>query len=329
MMCYHCGKREARIDGLCEPCFLENQPPLFIKSVKIAVCTECGALYYKSWRNIPLEDFIKGYINLKDADFTVEEHDHTYSVSVVARQIFHKDQPLPLVQETQFSIHVKDLLCDHCSKMLSGYYEAVLQVRRQGHVLTEEEREVCRDIVIASLRETDFISRINERKEGTDFYFSTAKAAKRAAESLRKQLGGTIKDSYKTVGLDRQTSTDIKRGTVLFSLHGYREGEMIYLKDSVYEVVHSGKKLHVKNGEEEKVLPWKQVEYLEKEKNLYTLSPSEYDISDCQVLDVTPGSVLIMKPDYTTIYLERPKDIKVDIGKIIRILFFQEQAYWM
>lgn len=329
MKCYNCGKREARIEGLCEPCFLEQQPPLFIKNVKIPVCRECGAFYFNSWRDSPLEDIIREYVNLKDFDLDMRERGQTYSVSVAARQTFHKDQTQPLVQQTQFLVYVKDSLCETCSKMLSGYYQAVLQVRRSGHTLTEEERQLCLENVLDSLRKGDFVSRIQERKEGTDFYFSTTKAAKRAAEMLKRRLGGFIKDSYSTVGFDRQTATDIKRGTILFSLHGYREGEIVYVHDSVYAVASSGPKLHLKNAEEEKVLPWKKVEYLEKQNCISILPPSSYEMMQCRILDATPTSVLIMRPDYTTIYLERPKGIKVDIGKSFRILFYQEHAYWM
>lgn len=317
------------MEGLCEPCFLEKQPPLIIKNCKIRVCKECGSYYMDTWKDTPLEDLIKEYINVEDADFQIEERGNAYVVTVVARQKFHQNQTFPLVQQAQFTLYVKDSLCDQCSKMKSGYYQAVLQVRRLNYVLTDEERAVCCDIVVNALREDDFISRIQERKEGTDFYFSSAKAAKRTAETLKKQFGGKIRESYHTVGFDRQTGTDIKRGTILFQLHGYKKGEIVFVYNAVYEVTSAGQKLHVKNAQEEKVLPWKKVEYLENENSLYTLPPSTYTLVMCQVLDVTPSSVLVMCPDFTTVYLERPKGIKVDVGNSYRILFFQKNAYWM
>ena len=329
MMCYQCGKRKATIEGLCEPCFLEGKPPLLVKNLKIRVCKECGAIYFNSWRDITLEDVIKEYINVEDTDFSIEEKQHTYNVTVVARQMFHQNQTHPLVQQAQFSVYVKDSLCDHCSKMHAGYYEAVLQVRRQTHILTDEEREMCFNTVMDSLRTEDFISRIQERKEGTDFYFSSTKAAKRAADLLKKRMGGKIKESYHIMGFDRQKSTDIKRGTVLFQLHRYKEGDIVLVQERVYLVKSAAQKLHIKNAETEKVLPWKQVEHLENRDQISIIPPERYDFCTCQVLDVTPSSVLIMRPDFSTIYLERPKDIKVDIGKNYRILFFDEYAYWM
>lgn len=329
MMCYQCGKREARIEGLCEPCFLENKPPLFVKNLKILQCRECGRYFSKLWRDSSLEDIIKEYSGLEDADFSIEERDYAYSVTVVARQIFHENQTHPLVQQTQFLVYVRSSLCNVCSKMLSGYYEAILQVRRENSILNEEERTIFSDIITSALRPDDFISRIQEKKEGTDYYFSSTKAAKRAAEILRKRLGGTIKESYHIVGLDRQKSTDIKRGTILFQLHEYREGDIIHVQGSVYEVKSSQQKLHLKNAEEDKVFPWKKVEYLKNKNDFSLLSPPEYSIAECQIVDVTPSQVLIMLPDYTTQYLKRPKGIKVDIGTRYRILFFQEHTYWM
>ncbi len=329
MMCYQCGKRESKIEGLCEPCFLESQPPLFFKNLKILKCRECGDFYFKSWRNLKLDDVIEEYISLRNTDFNVEENDQFYTVSVIARQKFHEKQTHPLVQQTQFFVYVRESLCTQCSKMLSGYYQAVLQVRRQGHLLTEEERGLLSDIVTGSLRKKDFISRIDERKEGTDFYFSTAKAAKRAADILKRRLGGIVRESYNVVGFDRQKCADVKRGTILFSLHRYRKGDVVFYQGSVFEVSSSEKRLHLKTGGGETVLPWKKVEHLENENLLSVLSPSDYTVKECQVLDVAPLTVLVMLPDFATVYLERPKGIKIEVGNTYRILFFQERSYWM
>ncbi|MBU6997769.1 MAG: hypothetical protein HXS41_02150 [Theionarchaea archaeon] len=329
MMCFQCGKRKARIEGLCEPCFLESQPPLFIRNLKLARCRECDALYYGSWRDISLEEVIKEHVSLEDFDYRAEQHDMVITVSVVARQWFHEKQTHAFVQQTQFTIHLKPSLCNQCSRMLSGYYQAVLQVRRQHHTLTEEERALIDSIVVSSLREKDFISRVKERKEGTDFYFSTSRAASRAAHILKKQLGGVVRESYAIVGMDRQKGVDIKRGTILFSLHRYKPGDMVLCQNEVFEVVGSSQKLHLRNGHSEKVVPWKKVEYLENQNQLKTLSSSQYTMRDCQIIDVTPSQVLVMLPDFETRYMKRPKDIKVKVGNWYRILFFQEYAYWM
>ncbi|MBU7013305.1 MAG: hypothetical protein HXS52_09050 [Theionarchaea archaeon] len=329
MMCFQCGKRKARIEGLCEPCFLEGQPPLFIRNLKLSKCKECGALHYGSWRDISLEKVVEEHVPVDDFDYRIEQRDMVVTVSVVARQWFHENQTHAFVQQTQFTIHVRPSLCDQCSKMLSGYYQAVLQVRRQDHLLTEEERALIDSIVVSNLREKDFISQIKERKEGTDFYFSTSKAALRAAHILRKQLGGVVKESYTTVGMDRQKGTDIKRGTILFLLHKYKPGDILLCQNEVFKVISSSQKLHLKNGYSEKVFPWKKVEYLESENQLQALSSSKYTVKDCQVIDVTPSQVLVMLPDFETRYLKRPKDIKVKVGNWYSILFFQEYAYWM
>jgi nonsense-mediated mRNA decay protein 3 len=327
-MCYHCGKKKAAIKGLCEPCFLEKQPPLRIKNVKVLTCKECGAFFFESWKDVPLSEIIKEYIN-RECDITLKDHGQTVAVSVVTSQILHKKQTHPLVQEATFLVYLKESLCTQCAKMISGYYQAVLQVRRQNHVLTNTERATAATIVTTSLRETDFISRIKERKEGTDFYFSTTKAAKRAADALKKQLGGSIKESFQTVGFNRQEGEDIKRGTILFSLHKYKPGEIVLCQNTVYTVVNAYQKLHLKNAEKELVIPWKKVEYLENKNELYVLPPSAYRIVQCQIIDVAPSQILVMLPDFTTLYLKRPKDIKVDVKKEYCILFFQERTYWM
>lgn len=330
MMCYQCGTREATINGLCEPCFVENQPSLEILPLKVLVCKECGEYYKDSWKDTELSRIIKEYIGLDNFDFSVNEHGHGhYTVSVTAHQVFDKNQTHPVVQKTRFQLYVKESLCDQCSKMLSGYYQAVLQVRRENHALTKKERQFVLDIVTTELRRTDFISRIKERKEGTDYYFSTTKAAKRAANTLKKQLGGTIKESYHIVGMDRQTGTDIKRGAIVFSLHKYKPGDIVLLHKKIYTVTKSAQKLHIQNAHTEKVLPWKKVEYLENQNKISLLPESSYTIQECQIIDVAPSQVLIMRPDFSTVYLKRPKDIKVQPGKYYCILFYQEKIYWM
>jgi hypothetical protein len=97
----------------------------------------------------------------------------------------------------------------------------------------------------------------------------------------------------------------------------------------VYEVVHAQQKLHIQNAHKGNVVPWKKVEYLENRHALSVLPPSSYDMVPCQLIDCSPSQVLVMRPDFSTLYLKRPKDIKVVIGKSYRILFYQEHAHWM
>jgi nonsense-mediated mRNA decay protein 3 len=327
--CYQCGKHPASIDGLCEPCFLDQQPPLQFKDIKIRRCRECGSLFFESWQDTTIEQIIRSYIQLSDIDCHMKEENWGVSVTVKARQFFHTAQTQPATRETQFRVYIKDSLCDHCAKMLSGYFQAILQVRRENQILGEDERDPITSLVTQSLREDEFISRIIDRKEGTDYYFSSIKGAKRTAEILKKQLGGRIKESYHTVGCDEQKGTDIVRGTILFSLYQYRKGDIVLYRDEVFEILDASQRLKLKNAMKEKVLPWKKVEYEENKNTLSILTPSQYTLLSCQVIDVSPTSIVIMNPDYDTVYLEIPKGIKVKTGKKYPILFFQEHAYWM
>ena len=329
IMCYQCGKHEASIQGLCESCFLDQQPPLKFGDLKIRRCRECGSLFFESWQDRTVEDILRSYTKLQDADYHIKREEWGISVTVVARQNFYAAQTHPLIQETRFRVYIKGSLCENCSKMLSGYFQAILQVRRENHVLNEEERELFMRLVTQSLREEDFISRIKELKEGTDYYFSSIKSARRTAETLKRQLGGRIKESYHVIGSDEQKGTDISRGTILFSLYPYRKGDMIMYRDSIYEVKDASHKLRLENAMDEKVLPWKKVEFEENKKTITILSPSQYELLDCQVIAASPSSILLMRPDSEIIYLEIPKGIKVKTEKKYRILFFQERAYWM
>ncbi|MBU7043323.1 MAG: hypothetical protein HXS47_06995 [Theionarchaea archaeon] len=329
IMCYQCGKHRAVIDGLCESCFLDKEPPLQFKDIKIRRCTECGLLFYELWQNCSLEHIIRSYTHLPDALLQMREEDWGVSVHLSVEKIVHPAQTRPLKQETRFRVYIKDSRCDHCAKMLSGYYQAILQVRRENNTLTGEERDLISQRVTHSLREDDFISRITERKEGTDYYFSSVKGAKRSAEMLKTQLGGTIKESYHTVGFDEQKGTAISRGTVLFSLHKYQKGDIVVYGDTVFEVTDASQKLTLKNATDKKVLPWKKVEIEENKNMISILAPSQYELLSCLVIDTSPSSILLLNPDYETIYLEIPKGIKVKTGKKYPILFFKERAYWM
>jgi len=329
IMCYQCGKHQASIHGLCESCFLDQQSPLQFSDLKIRRCRECGSLFFESWQDKTVEHILRSYTQLPDADYHIKEEDWGVSVTVVARQRFHAAQTHPLIQEARFRVYIKDSLCEHCAKMLSGYFQAILQVRRENHVLNEEEREVFNRLVTQSLREDDFISRIRERKEGTDYYFSSTKSARRTAEILKRQLGGRIKESHHVIGSDEQKGTNISRATILFSLYRYRKGDIVLYRDSVYGVEDASQKLKLKNAADEKVLPWKKVEFEENRGVISILAPSQYKLCICQVIAVSPSSIQVMRPDYETIYLEIPKGIKVKTGKKYPILFFQEHAYWM
>ncbi len=94
---------------------------------------------------------------------------------------------------------VKRVMCEECSRIAGGYFEAIIQVRGERRAVERLAKEL-----VKRLREKTFISKVEEKKEGVDIYVGSSKAAYDVITSL----GMTYKISK--------------------TLHGMKEGKRLY-----------------------------------------------------------------------------------------------------
>lgn len=92
------------------------------------------------------------------------------------------------------------------------YYEAILQIRPYNKKVI--------DFILDEVDKKDgvFISKVDELKEGIDFYINSQKFAKSLSTSLKKKFKGTVKITRSLYGVSRETSKKVYRLTVCFRL---------------------------------------------------------------------------------------------------------------
>ncbi len=77
-------------------------------------------------------------------------------------------------------------ICDECSRMHGGYYEAIIQLRGSNDFLEKEEKRII-SMVHSSRMPRNFISKIVKVKGGKDIYLGSKKIAYKIVRSYDKK----------------------------------------------------------------------------------------------------------------------------------------------
>jgi nonsense-mediated mRNA decay protein 3 len=116
-----------------------------------------------------------------------------------------KNQKLKTREEVD--IKFSDQLCDSCSKINSGYFEAKLQIRGPGDKL-DEALNISRRIIEKSGGDKEFASDVERVKNGFDIFIGSNSLAKKMARKIASEFDTERKDSK--------------------TLHGEKDGQRIY-----------------------------------------------------------------------------------------------------
>jgi len=231
--CYRCGALEAErgplIGGLCQQCFTEENRLLRAPAeLEVTICGRCGAyLIRNQWREAGEGDAVANAVratvlsSIKVARSTkagmkflrpheapeiklqVEPEMAEGMIKIMADGKVHELQAKPQLEEAYIKFSLKRSTCDVCGLKSARHYEAILQVRGE---LTREERSEIRKKLQQLAAETvkreraAFIAKVEEQREGLDFYVNPASLARQMASMLKSRLGAEIKESAKLVG---------------------------------------------------------------------------------------------------------------------------------
>jgi len=129
-------------------------------------------------------------------------------VEIHARGKIHELQTEPSVDRALVTIELKQTTCDVCSLISAGYYEAILQVRGEerlpkGEITWIRKMLEARAGEVSASDRSIFISKIEERPEGLDFYVSSLSLARGMAEVLKKGFNAEISETAKLIGRER------------------------------------------------------------------------------------------------------------------------------
>ncbi|WP_423792660.1 60S ribosomal export protein NMD3 [Methanocaldococcus indicus] len=275
-ICYRCGAEDELIDGLCQVCYAQLHPLIEIdERIDIEVCHMCGSYKRKTWQTPKSED---AYEILEEiAYYAVKDNLKKKCVNVEV-EIYPKITQLPggkrskliipvhivargklpgekeeRTYEKDVEVHLNMVQCPRCSRFMSNYYEATLQVRAMNRYLTEEEREELDKFVREELYHRlkkdrmAFISKFIPQKEGLDYQLGSVGAARYIAQKIKEKYGGNIKETATLVGVDSE-GNDLYRVTVSIKIPECRVGDIVRYKDKYYVVTSlTEKNLYIKD----------------------------------------------------------------------------------
>lgn len=245
--CVICGRSEEElVAGMCRSCYLENRVRVSLGKGNARVCRECGAVFNRGWNRFrgsfeeAIEEAALSFVErnivvegLEGAEVGVELLDivQTSTKDFTARVLAHIHHPWVEFEE-ELCVRVKLELCSSCQRSKSKYYEAIVQLRGGG----KRARELLESAITREDDPLAFISKVEEKKEGVDYYVGSVKAARKAAQRVITELGGFVKEAAKLYGRDK-SGREVYRVTLSVRIPSFRRGDVLKLKDKLYQVV--------------------------------------------------------------------------------------------
>ena len=259
MKCVVCGEKTShiRLNNLCSSCYAAENPLLTQvtpeKLLQIPYCGFCSRLklghkWYHFEDSTTIErlklELSRALRLPKDVEVLVQQKTIEYSEASVPHilhaQITVKKRILPpdvVQQETRdIPIQLDAQLCTQCTQLQRTHYEAVLQVRAEDRYLTPEEvkgistQVIERTIKAYAKDPRNYLSRLDDRSEGLDFYFGTASLALRIARELASYTAAQLKISYKLISADPSLKHPRKRTAISLRVPNYRQGDFVALQ---------------------------------------------------------------------------------------------------
>jgi len=337
MFCVECGSEEKIYGSLCRSCLLSKDLIDCPSHIELEMCHGCGNFYeHGRWRDL---DYVEQAsrilldkttthkqiesIRWEIPDFEPVKGEHReicQAVSIIGGQEF--------LQDFEMNIRVRVQMCPSCSRKGSNYYEAIVQLRRDGVAVKDAEIELAiesQQILnytesLADNEDNAFLTKWGVVAGGMDYYIGSIVLAKNIAARMREGYGATIKESNTMVGM--RDGQDLYRWTILVRLPNYGRGDII-----VYE-----KKLFLVDAVSRKILTIKGVA----KGQIHRLNPEDSKIKpvckysqlmEAVVVSHDAKTIQVLDPDnYKTITVLRPSYLK-EIGETVPVVRYDEQLH--
>ncbi len=318
MRCIVCG-REIEDGYVCGSCIAEREEIVRIEPIEIVQCSRCGFVRVSGkWKNISLEEAIKREVlrsmfvlegfDVKDVKIDLKLKELTVSGYLFSDYVTVK---------VPFNLKVKRTTCLRCSRISGGYYESIVQLRAENRKLKDYEISEAKRIIQEVLEneienERAFLTKVEEKKEGIDFYFGSREIGKKISRKIAERLGGSITESKKLAG--RSDGVDLFRFTYLVRLPSYEDGDVVLKDDSICVVknrrvgkgidIFTGKSVNIKNSK---------------------LIARKSELFEGVVVNVDESVAEVMSNDGRVFFVNKP--YAVEIGEDVYVFEYNDNFY--
>jgi nonsense-mediated mRNA decay protein 3 len=251
------------LDGLCQTCYDKDHPLIeFSSPLPLEICKRCSSVKIAGdWKTIRAksdEDEREKQVGLlldkeikplvKGGSLTLEEEKRLDRVLHLRVHASGRSDPSLDEHHEEYPLEIRftNSICETCSRISGGYYEAILQIRAEDRPVTKEEEKaitrLARERTVSAYGKDPlaFILDIMEDKFGFDIYFGSDHLCKRISEELELLYLAERKDNYKLVSQERGGKGKY-RTTTLLRLPRYTIGDFVEVSGNLCQVLNIGK----------------------------------------------------------------------------------------
>lgn len=233
MFCVECGREaEKTFDGLCVRCYIKSKNFFFLPTpIKIARCQHCGRYKKKNrWIDYDPSKIIRDSVQIdEELENPLIKIESSNDLFLAKCQGFVMGIPVEETHSTE--IMVEKEVCDRCSKIKGGYFEAILQVRAANRDLSNGEIERVNEIIKKAVK-------IEEINGGMDYYIEDKNQAESLAKLLKKEFCCKMKKSASLTG--RKDGRNVYRMTYLVRISEYKNGDFIEIGNEIFKILKMG-----------------------------------------------------------------------------------------
>ena len=344
MFCPECGSTDKRMVGdVCIDCFLKNFQMIELpKRIEVEICSHCNSrLEEGKWTDefIPEEEIIYRALerNIKIADeveneiINIEIYQMKGTIADCIVEAAGEVEDTRIEETHDCEVKILKTVCPTCSKVQSGYYEAVVQFRADKREIKEEEYRkadatVERTLIKQSKKDKlAYCPQIARLKEGYDYYIGSLKTARKVAENLKEEFGGIIKESPRLISEDKSTGKGLYRIWISVRIPEFEHDDFIRYENKILQVKDIDKNRVVGldiSANKKHSIPLKNMEEIE-------LVKKADDIETTTIISKSPSTLQILDPsDYSAVDLEMKEGFEnLNIGDEIKLIKIDNYIY--
>jgi nonsense-mediated mRNA decay protein 3 len=273
--------------------------------IEIETCGRCGSSKtHGEWKqgSISPVQFLKETTkqdpHIHNPEFKVSSGNHHWQIWI-SGNIFGKN----ITEEYTIPLKIQKTVCPRCSMITGGYYEAIIQIRGTNRPVTSEEKKMITQLITKKLSLSSdnkaFLTKIDEKKEGIDYYLGGSHIADSLTRFLKQRFYGKTKKSVTLVGM--KDGHNVHRVTYLLRLPLCKKGDIILLNKHIYLVKDIKTKCLVRDLRTGEETPFPHEDINKGD----LLDP---DIKTALVISESKKEIQVMDPDtYKTLEILKPR----------------------
>ncbi len=334
MNCIQCGKTvEQENTVLCNSCFSKKHTSL--KSYQehtLLICENCGSYkYQKEWKHPkPKEEAIQEAVlqhcNFKiqpdaiDFDIKLKDEHGKVQMGTVALRTETTIDEQKLIEEHEFPVKVKWIMCDKCTRAKTEYFEGILQLRGENKQVLEKAHEFVLQEITRANEKGVFVTKMEEVTNGIDYYVTKQQYLPIITNKLVEKFGATGKTHGELYTKNRQTSKDVYRVNASVRLPSYEINTIVEYEKKCTKLTSIGKQLqgiNLKNG--------KRVTIDEKKHMIILATPETF--KRVQVTKEYPDVEILHPETYQSTKVENPEIYQKGENKEVLVAIIDEKVW--